>query len=217
MQNFIVSMGSSAGLGHGITKVSDQEVVTFMGDSTFFHAGMPPIANVRFNDDRTPLIVVLDNAITAMTGHQPHPGTGITGMGETVTPIKVEEVIQGMGVAVEVASAFTQKDLLEKIKKLKKVKTAKVLVSRGECRLLTRRNYRRKGIKFIKFQIDQDKCKKCSVCTDKFACPAIKEVRKKKGEVPIYTIDLDLCWGCSVCAQVCPYHAIKAVPAEGVK
>jgi indolepyruvate ferredoxin oxidoreductase alpha subunit len=216
MQHFVVSMGSGAGLAHGITKVSDQDVVAFMGDSTFFHAGMPPIANLKFNDGKAPLIVVLDNAITAMTGHQPHPGTGRTGMGETVTPIKVEEVIQGMGVAVEVASAFTQKDLLEKIKKLKKIKGPKVLVSRGECRLLTRRNYRRQGIKFIKFQINQQECKKCGECTDRFSCPAIKEVREKKGEKAVYTVDLSLCWGCSVCAQICPYTAIHAVQ-EGKK
>ncbi len=213
MQDFMISMGASTGLGHGINKATDQEVVVTIGDSTFFHSAMPGIANYSFNDGEAPLIVVFDNGVTAMTGHQPHPGTGLTGMGEKINPLKIEEVAEALGAEVVIANAYNQKELTKKIKELRNKKTErgpKVLVSKGECRLVTKRKYRRKGVPLIKFQINQDKCKKCGVCTNEFACPAIKEERKKTGDEPKYTIDTQLCLGCSVCSQVCPHNAIKA-------
>ncbi|MCD6522803.1 MAG: indolepyruvate ferredoxin oxidoreductase subunit alpha [Candidatus Diapherotrites archaeon] len=209
MQDFVISMGASLGISHGIKKVSNQEVVAFVGDSTFFHAGMPGIANLRFNDGNAPLVIVMDNGITAMTGHQPHPGSGFTGMGEPVTPIKIEEVAKALGAEVRVANAFNQKDLIERLKELKERKGLRVLVSRGECRLLTKRKLRAKDVRFVTFEIDQEKCMKCSECTDHFSCPAIMEVREKPNEEAKYVIDPDLCWGCSVCMQICPYNAIR--------
>ena len=209
MQDFIISMGASLGIAHGISRVSDQEIVAFIGDSTFFHSAMPGIVNLRFNDEKSPLVIVMDNSITAMTGHQPHPGTGITGMGDPAPKESIEELCKAMGAEVRVASSFNQKDLLAKIKELRKMKGLRVLISRGECRLLTKRKLRKLGQEFHPFEIDQDKCKKCGICTDHFACPAIVEIRKKKGEKPKYWINPDHCWGCSVCMQICPYGAIK--------
>lgn len=209
MQDFLISMGSGLGLTHGIKKVSDQDVVVTVGDSTFFHGGMPGLANLGYNDGESPLVVVFDNRWTAMTGHQPHPGTGETGAGEKVTPLKIEDIAEAMGAEVEVANAFSQKELVEKIKELKKKKGLRVLVSKGECRLVTKRTKRKKGIPLVKFKVDQDKCTKCGICTEKFSCPAIKEERKKKGDEPKYTIDPEICLGCSVCSQVCPQDAIK--------
>jgi len=206
MQDFIISMGASLGISHGITKVSDQETVVFVGDSTFFHAGMPGLANLSYNDDKTPFIVVMDNRITAMTGHQPHPGAGFTGMGDKVEPLDIAKIAEAMGAKVRVANSFSQKDLTEKISELKKEKGLRVLISKGECRLLTKRKLKEKT--FPIFEIDQDKCKKCGICTDHFACPAISEIRKKPGEKPTYYINPDLCWGCSVCMQICPHNAI---------
>ncbi|MBW3012573.1 4Fe-4S binding protein, partial [Candidatus Woesearchaeota archaeon] len=211
MQNFCISMGASIGIGHGITKVSDQEVICFVGDSTFFHAGMPPIANLKFNDGKAPLIVVLNNDITAMTGHQPNPGSGITGMGEKVPPVVIEDVAKALGAEVKSSSAFSQKQLIDNLKQLKDKKGPRVLVSNGACRLLTKRENRKKGVEFIKFKIDQNKCKKCGTCTNLFACPAIIELREEKGQEPQYWINPDMCWGCSVCSQVCPYGAIHTI------
>lgn len=211
MQNFCISMGASIGIGHGITKVSDQEVICFVGDSTFFHAGMPPIANLKFNDGKAPLIVVLNNDITAMTGHQPNPGSGITGMGEKVPPVVIEDVAKALGADVKSSSAFSQKQLIDNLKQLKDKKGPRVLVSNGACRLLTKRENRKKGVEFIKFKIDQNKCKKCGTCTNLFACPAIIELREEKGQEPQYWINPDMCWGCSVCSQVCPYGAIHTI------
>jgi indolepyruvate ferredoxin oxidoreductase alpha subunit len=208
MQDFTISMGASLGLGHGIKLASDQEVVALIGDSTFFHGSMPGIANLKYNDGRTPLIVILDNSVTAMTGHQPHPGTGVTGMGEKVEPIKIEDVAKALGAEVRIANSFNQKELIQTLNELKPMKGLRVLISRGECRLLWIRERRAAGTTFVTFEIDQNKCKKCGVCTDKFACPAISEIREKAHEVPEYRINPEMCWGCSVCAQVCPYKAI---------
>lgn len=209
MQDFLISMGASLGLIHGVKKVSDEEAVVTIGDSTFFHAAMPALANYSYNDGEAPLIIVFDNRWTAMTGHQPHPGTGRTGMGEKVTPLKIEEIAKAMDAEVEVANSFSQEELVEKLKKLKEKKGLRVLVSKGECRLVTKRRKRRQEEPLVKFEVNQNKCEKCGVCTEEFACPAIKENRKKKGEEPKYTIDPEICLGCSVCSQVCPHDAIK--------
>jgi len=214
MQDFLISMGASLGLTHGVKKVSDQDVVVTVGDSTFFHNGMPGLANYAYNDGEAPLIVVFDNRWTAMTGHQPHPGTGKTGMGEDVTPLKIEDIAEAMGAEVEVANSFSQDDLVEKIEELKEKDGLRVIVSKGECRLVTKRRKKREGKPIVKFQVDQDKCTKCGICTEEFACPAIKEERKQKGEEPKYTIDPEICLGCSVCSQVCPQDAIKARKGE---
>ncbi|MCK4327870.1 MAG: indolepyruvate ferredoxin oxidoreductase subunit alpha [Candidatus Diapherotrites archaeon] len=209
MQDFMVSMGASLGIAHGMTRVSDREVIAFVGDSTFFHAAMPGLANLAFNDDKSPLVIVMDNSITAMTGHQPNPSTGVTGMGDKVQKLPIEDIAFAMGATVEVANSFSQRDLLDKLGKLRKAKGLRVLVSRGECRLITKRKLRKQGLEFNTFQIDQEKCKKCGICTDHFACPAIVEIRKKKGDEPKYWINPDNCWGCSVCMQICPYDAIR--------
>lgn len=218
MQDFTVSMGGSIGVSHGIGIVSDQDVVAFVGDSTFFHAGMPPLLNYKFNDaGKNPLVIVLDNAITAMTGHQPHPGSGFTGMGEKVKPVKIEEVARALGAEVRLSNAFSQKQLIKALQELKKIKDPKALVSRGECRLLTRRKFRAKGLTMPAFQIDQEKCTKCGICTNDFACPAIVKVTMKPGEEPTYSIDPETCLGCAVCVQICPEGAIHAVKREGEK
>ncbi len=213
MQDFLISMGASLGLTHGVKKVSDQDAVVTVGDSTFFHGAMPGLANYAYNDGESPLIVVFDNRWTAMTGHQPHPGTGKTGMGEDVTPLKIEDVAKAMGAKVEVANSFSQEELVNKIKELKKEEGLRVLVSKGECRLVTRRRKRREEEKIVKFKVNQEKCTKCGICTMKFACPAIKEIREEKGEEPEYIIDPEICLGCSVCSQVCPQDAIE--PRKG--
>jgi indolepyruvate ferredoxin oxidoreductase alpha subunit len=154
--------------------------------------------NYRFNNGKSPLVVVLDNQITAMTGHQPHPGTGFTGMGEKVEPVKIEEVVRAFGAKVRVVSAFSQKELINALKELKEVKGARVLVSRGECRLLTKREFRKKGISLPKFEIVNQKEFERSGLMEEFACPAMEKTDKG------FRINPDLCWGCGVCSQLCP-------------
>lgn len=211
MQNFAISMGASLGISHGISKVSKQDIVVFIGDSTFFHAGMPGLANLSYNDGKCPLVVVMDNSFTAMTGHQPNPGTGHTGMGEKTKPVSIEEIAKALGADVRVVSSFSQNQLVNTIKEMKDKKGPRVIISRGECRLVTKRKLKKTNVKFTKFRIDQTLCKKCGICTDQFACPAIQEIREKAYEEPVYYINPELCWGCSVCMQICPYKAIKPV------
>ncbi len=217
MQDFIVSMGAGIGVSHGIGIVSDQDVVAFVGDSTFFHAAMPAILNYRFNNvGKTPLVVVLDNAITAMTGHQPHPGSGFTGMGEKVEPVKIEDVVKALGAEVMISNAFSQKQLTRALGKLRNIKGPKVLVSKGGCRLLTRRQFRAKGIDQPVFEIDQEKCTTCGICINDFACPAIAKGKVKSGD-PIFSINPDICSGCAVCMQICPEGAIHIIKKAGEK
>jgi indolepyruvate ferredoxin oxidoreductase alpha subunit len=208
MQDFIISMGAGLGLAHGISRVSDQEIVVFVGDSTFFHAGMPELLNYRFNNERSPLVVVMDNGITAMTGHQPNPGS--------VT--RIEEIAKTLGAEVRVANAFNQKSLVAALKELKNLKGLRVLVSRGECRLLTRRKMRQKGqalpgrlpagqagqAGLQTFKVVDSREFEKSKLMEEFACPAFQKIDGR------YFIDSDVCWGCTVCSQICP-KGVKVV------
>jgi len=188
MQDFIISMGAGVSLAHGISRVSSQEIVVFIGDSTFFHAGMPGILNYKFNNGKSPLVVVMDNKITAMTGHQPNPGK----------VVKIEEIVKSFGFEVRVASAFDQKELIKSLEELRKIEGPRVLVARGECRLLTKRRLKKKGISLPKFEIVDQKEFEKSRLMEEFSCPAMEEVDGG------YWINPDLCWGCGVCAQICP-------------
>ena len=190
MQDVILSMGAGVSIAHGISRVSEQEVVAFIGDSTFFHAGMPALLNHRFNNDKSPLVVVMDNGITAMTGHQPNPGSN--------AEIEIEKIAQALGAEVRVANAFNQKSLTTALEELKNLKGPRVLVSRGECRLLTKRKLRKKVLSFDTFEVTNSDEFERSKLMDEFACPAFQKV---DGE---YQIDPEMCWGCTVCGQICP-------------
>lgn len=202
VEDFIISMGASIGTAHGIKKVSDQKVIAFIGDSTFFHAGIPQLINLVYNKSN-PVIIILDNRTTAMTGHQPHPGVGITGMQEPTTELKIEDVVKACGVEnIKVVDPYDVKGLREALKELLTKDKASVMVVKRECQLLATRRKKREGIKIPKFKIDQAKCNKCGVCFYNFHCPAIHEENKN------FYIDEELCTGCTVCSQVCPVKAI---------
>jgi len=97
IQDYLYCMGSSVGIAHGIKKTTDQKLITFVGDSSFFHAGIPALINTVYNKSN-PLVIILDNRTTAMTGHQPHPGVGRTGMGEETTRLEIEPIVRACGV-----------------------------------------------------------------------------------------------------------------------
>lgn len=206
-QDFIFSMGAVQGVSHGIKKVSNQKTIAFIGDSTFFHAGMPGLVNMVYNKSN-PLVIVLDNRTTAMTGHQPHPGVGVTAMGESSKPILIEDVARAFGVKnVKVVDPFNLKETADAVREFINKNEVSVIVAKRECELLAVRRKKREGIKIPKFEIDQKKCDKCGVCLYKFACPAFKREGKR------FEIDRNLCTGCAVCVQVCPVRAI--VPVKG--
>ena len=203
--DFLFCMGASEGFAHGIKKATGQKIIAFIGDSTFFHAGIPGLINAVFNKSN-PLIIVMDNRITAMTGHQPHPGVGITGMGEKTAEIKIEDIARACGVKnVKVVDPYNLKEMEETIKEFLEKDSVSVIVAKRECRLLAVRKMRKAGIKIPVFEIDQEKCTKCRKCLDEFACPAIYE---ENGKIKI---NKNFCFGCGVCAQVCPAKAIHPV------
>lgn len=195
MQDFVISMGSSLGVTHGIKKVSDQKAVVFIGDSTFFHAGLPALVNLKTQGTK-PLVIILDNGVTAMTGHQPHPGSTFTGMGDVRIPMKIEDIVKSFGIKVRVVNAFNQKELQSVIKEFSKSNELSVIIARGLCMLVKKRIVRRKGGQFVTFEVAPGKSHRVSKLVEEFACPAII----KKGD-EVY-IKEDLCWGCGVCSQL---------------
>jgi indolepyruvate ferredoxin oxidoreductase alpha subunit len=204
MQDFVLSMGSGTGVSHGINKVSNQKILAFMGDSTFFHSGMPPIMNVVHNESN-PIIVILDNSITAMTGHQTHPASGVNAMGKQVPKADIAAIVKSFGIKnVTTVNAYSQEQLKDALKAARdnKEPVPTVIISSGICRLLLKRQLSAQGAEFVKYEIDEKKCTKCGICSDKYACPAIVRDGNK------IWINKDICWGCGVCPQLCPVGAI---------
>ncbi|RLE82524.1 MAG: indolepyruvate ferredoxin oxidoreductase subunit alpha, partial [Thermoprotei archaeon] len=201
-------MGASIGLASGLGKFAENLTVAIIGDSTFFHAGLPPLINSVYSCSPI-LIIVLDNAITAMTGHQPHPGTGFNALWRPAKKVRVEDIAKGIGVEyVDVINPYNVEESVLRLSKaieyVLKEKRPAVVVSRRECALYSLRKLRRKGVVTEIFQIDREKCKLCMFCVKSFGCPAI--IVTPEGYV---TIDEGLCVGCGVCAQLCPVGAIQ--------
>ena len=199
-----ICMGGSFGLANGITHaINDQPIVASMGDSTFFHSGIPPLINAVYNKVNITM-VVLDNRATAMTGFQPHPGTGSTAMGERTIAIKPEEVAKGCGVEfAEVIDPFNLKESIDLLERAIEFEGPSVVVFRRTCAIIDQREKKQRGEKVVSYYVDQEKCNtKCNVCIQMMSCPAILVNDGKS------MIDSSLCVGCGICAQICPYKAI---------
>ncbi|MCX6722246.1 MAG: thiamine pyrophosphate-dependent enzyme [Candidatus Staskawiczbacteria bacterium] len=139
MQDTLFSMGASLGISHGIKKVSDQKVISIMGDGTFFHAGIPALINTVYNKSN-PLLIVLDNRITAMTGHQNNPGMGKTSMGEDTQELRIEEIAKACGVKnIKVLDPIDMKDLEATVKEFLEKDEVSLIVCKRICALLAKR------------------------------------------------------------------------------
>ncbi|UZN22700.1 indolepyruvate ferredoxin oxidoreductase subunit alpha [bacterium 3DAC] len=210
----IVSMGASIGLGTGMAHAQkDKRVYAIIGDSTFFHTGLSALANAVYN--KAPMtVVVLDNRITAMTGHQPDPSTGLTATMEPTKFIDIAEIAKAMGADyVAVVDSYDIPELLKVLEEADKHQVS-VVVSRQPCSLLRTRIQRKKGESWPLYQVDPDKCTGCKVCINAHGCPAISFDKEKN----VAVIDEVMCWGCSGCAQVCPFDAIyEKLPDGGRK
>jgi len=199
----MLCMGASAGVSSGISKVVDEPVVGVVGDSTFFHASIPGLINAVYNKHRF-VYVVLDNCTTAMTNFQPHPGTGVTGLGEPSKQILIEDVAKGCGVDfVKVTDPYNLKYTISTIKEAVEYKGPAVVISRHKCAILESQERTAKSEETVPFEIDEEKCTECMACIKLLGCPALVV---SQGNV---SIDSILCVGCGVCAQVCPYVAIR--------
>ncbi len=204
-----VCMGASIGNAFGLElaqgKDFGKKTVAFIGDSTFMHSGMTGVANAVYNkSDIT--VALLDNSITAMTGHQEHPGTGRTLMGEETTSTDYEGLIKALGVKdLHVTDAFDLKNIQETLKKTTNSEETSVIINKGRCILL---DY--KTMKVTPNTVDPEKCIACGLCL-KVGCPALsRDPKTRKAKIDVY-----LCAGdkCNVCLQVCPKDAIGPVKA----
>ena len=131
LQDYLYCMGSSMGLAHGISKASSQKVICFTGDSSFFHASIPALINTVFNESN-PLIIILENQTTGMTGHQPHPGT---------KGIKILDIVKACGIknVKEIDQTQNQKEFEETLKEFLEKKESAVIIAKGECALLKKK------------------------------------------------------------------------------
>lgn len=203
-------MGASLGVAHGLDAIGASTTrepwVAVIGDSTFFHAGLPALANIIYNRGAS-TVLILDNAITAMTGQQHHPGTGVTLQGISGAQIDIEAVVRGMGVAdVFVVDAFDEPAVEKTIKQAIAITDRPtVVIARGPCVFLP--DYPPKFIDAV----DAEKCNGCSLCF-RVGCPAIvKGALDAATGKPKAVIDSLLCVGCDICLQICPRDAIFRV------
>ena len=200
--DILVCMGSSISTAQGISKVTGRNTIAIVGDSTFFHATLSGLVNAVYNNSKV-VLVVLDNQTTAMTGNQPHPGTGVTGMHSPSEKVLIENVARGIGVKyVRVVNPFETREAESVLKEALKQSGPAVVVFRAPCALMAAREKRRKGIAVSACRIS-DKCSNCMVCVKVLGCPALTV---EEGQVRIIS---DLCSACGLCAYVCPYKAIE--------
>ncbi len=195
-----ICMGASISAGLGFEKGNPElkgKVVSVIGDSTFFHSGLTGLADVVYNRGTT-VTMILDNRITAMTGHQHHPGTGQTLKGEPTAALDIGAICTALGVRrVKEADPFNLQELERVIKEELAAEEPSVIIVRRACTLLD------KGPK-DKYMINTDKCTRCGVCM-KLGCPVISK------DNDVISIDASLCVGCAVCVQACKFGAIEKV------
>jgi indolepyruvate ferredoxin oxidoreductase alpha subunit len=200
MADIVICMGASVGSSCGIAAATDQKVVAFIGDSTFFHAGIPALVNAVHNNHKFTL-VILDNGTTAMTGHQPHPGVDTEPMGVDTKQLSIESVVRGLGVEhVEVVNPLQVRKAVAAAQASKDYDGISVIISKELCPLFARTV--KKARKVRPFYVNQDKCTHRMDCINYLACPAMYLDDGKT------MINENLCIGCAVCAQVCPENAI---------
>ena len=203
--DMLISMGASVGMAHGFKQAGGQEeAVATIGDSTFFHSGLAPLASAVYNKANI-AVVVLDNRITAMTGQQHNPGTGTTLQGEEGEHIDIAAVCKAMGVKhVEEVDAWDVVGVNKALKAALKFEDGPaVMVVRGACVFTPHFKLQ------PRMQVDPEKCVACGLCFQ-VGCPAIlksEDLYEKTGK-PKAEIDRLLCTGCTVCMQVCPSQAI---------
>ena len=205
--DIMTCMGASIGTAEGISRVISQNTFAIIGDSTFFHAGIPGLINAVYNNHRV-VVAVLDNLATAMTGHQPHPGTGMTGMHTPSERILIENVAKGCGVKyVKAVDPFKVKESEALLKEALARSGPSVIVFRAPCALMVVRERRRRGAEIVVCKIS-DRCTNCMACVKLLGCPALVV---EDGKVKINEA---LCVVCGLCASVCPYNAVECAKMD---
>ena len=200
-------MGASFGAVHGFNKIggaeTERKTVGVLGDSTFMHSGMTGLANIAYNQSNS-TVIVLDNSITGMTGHQQNPLTGYNIKGDPAGKIDLEALCRSMGInRVRVVDPYDLEETDKAIKEELAAPEPSVIISRRPCTLL----------KYVKhdapLKVDTDKCVGCRSCM-RIGCPSIS---MKGGKAHI---DDTLCVGCKVCSQLCKVSALVSTNGQAV-
>jgi indolepyruvate ferredoxin oxidoreductase alpha subunit len=198
----VICMGASVSGLHGFSKsqqgAMDNKTVAVIGDSTFMHSGITGLVNMAYNESNATVIIV-DNSITGMTGHQQNPTTGFNLKGDPCTKIDLESLCRSVGIRrVRVVDPYDLAQCDAAIKEELAADEPSVIISRRPCALL----------KYVKHKkpltVDEDKCVGCKACM-KIGCPAISIVDGKA------KVDATQCVGCGVCEQLCKLGALKEV------
>ncbi|MBP3232120.1 MAG: 4Fe-4S binding protein, partial [Anaerovibrio sp.] len=172
----------------------DTSCFAFVGDSTFFAASITGVINAVYNQANMTLIV-LDNSTTAMTGHQPHPGTGQTMMGEVVAKISIEGILKGIGLEfVKTVNPLDHKAAVRTVQEAAAQPGVKAIIFKSPCIALVKSDK--------SLQVNQSRCINCHKCIKEIGCPALI-IRDNQ-----VMIDDSLCTGCGLCSQICPIEAI---------
>lgn len=194
-------MGASFSGIHGWNKCAgaehEKKTVAVIGDSTFMHSGMTGLASIAYNQSNS-TVIVLDNSITGMTGHQQNPTTGKNLYGDPAGRVDLEALARAMGInRIRVVDPYNMAECEQAVKEELEAEEPSLIISRRPCALL-------KEVKHNPpLKVDVDKCRSCKACM-KIGCPAIA---MKGGKAKI---DVTLCVGCGVCAQMCRFDALKA-------
>jgi len=201
----VICMGASVSGLHGFNKAgggaSDGKTVAVIGDSTFMHSGMTGLVNIAYNDSHS-TVIILDNSITGMTGHQQNPTTGYNLKGDPASKVDLEAFCRAVGIGrVRVVDPYDLDACEKAVREELAADEASVIISRRPCALL----------KYVRHKaplaVDPAKCKACKMCM-KIGCPAISMTPAGA------KVDNTLCTGCGVCSQLCKFGAFSA-PREG--
>ena len=198
MVDTCLCMGADITIAQGLQRTEPSvRHIAFIGDSTFFHTGIPGIINAVYNQtDIT--VIILDNSTTAMTGHQPHPGTGRTMMGNVHEKVHIEKVLEGCNVGfVRKANPLHLEESVTAVTEAVAYPGVSVVIFEEPCIALTKPR--------ALLSVQPDKCVGCQRCIREIGCTAISLSDKGKA---VAVIDANLCYGCNLCSQLCPAGAI---------
>ena len=207
MTDTCLCMGADITMAQGFYhNEPDRYCFSFIGDSTFFASGITGVVNAVYNQAKQ-TICILDNSTTAMTGHQPHPGTGVTMMGEIVEKISIEKILDAVGVKpVITVNPFDQKAAVEAVQKASETPGVSAIIFKAPCIAIAQKVGWEKPHALT---VDTSKCIGCRKCINELGCPALSVsfTKNEKGK-QLVEIDKSLCTGCGLCSQVCPVGAI---------